>query len=105
MSASASFNLGTGVNAPYIITLRFTSAPTGPFSGARAAQGTIHPAIGPMSIALGPTSFTLPAGGGTVYLMGATNPAQGGGVGTDIITCVESTTFGNRPGATAVVAA
>jgi Collagen triple helix repeat (20 copies) len=104
MSAVASFKL-LSVNAPYQVDVRFTSNPTGPFSGARAAQLTLHPAIGPQSVALGPTQFTLPAGGATVYLMASTRSVQSGGGGGDVVTCVESTTEFNRPGATAIIAA
>jgi Collagen triple helix repeat (20 copies) len=103
MSANASFRIDNAT-VPYTITLRFTSTPTGPFTGARAAQGTIHPAIGPISISLGPTVFTLPAGGAQVNLMASMAPVGGGGGGGDVVTCAESTTVGNRPGATALVA-
>jgi hypothetical protein len=104
MSAIASFKLQSA-NAPYQVDVRFTANPTGPFAGARAAQLTLHPAIGPQSVALGPTQFTLPAGGATVYLMASTRSVQSGGGGGDVVTCVESTTEFNRPGATAIIAA
>jgi hypothetical protein len=103
MSATASFRL-SAVNAPYQVDIRFTSTPSGsPFSGSRGAMATLHPAIGPVSVHLGPTVFTLTQVS-TINLTAQARSIAGPGSGGDVITCVESTTEFNRPGATAIVA-
>jgi hypothetical protein len=101
MSATATFDLA-GQSVPWLVVVRFTQTVGNPFSGSRAAQVTLHPAIGPQSVSLGPTVFTLntPA---FVNLVANCYPLGGAGTG-DVITCRESTTQGNRPGATALVA-
>ena len=101
MSAAATFDLA-GQSVPWLVVVRFTQTVGNPFAGSRAAQVTLHPAIGPQSVSLGPTVFTLNT---PAFVNLVANCYALGGAGTgDVVTCRESTTQGNRPGATAIVA-